>query len=84
MNSEPITVNIDLAFFPTFGSAEFTVAFDDQSEGQECLIVELSVDETQLDPRDQGQVDFSNGVALFRIDDLIGKVEHCYAFVFRF
>ncbi len=70
-NSDPVTVNIDLAFFPTFGFAEFTVACDDQFEGQECLIVELSVNETQLDPRDQGLVDFYNGVALFRID---GKV----------
>ena len=38
----------------------------------------LSVNETELDPRDQGQVDISNGVALVRIqDEGIGKQTVC-------
>ena len=60
-------------FFPSFGLVEFPVATDDLVEGVECLLLALSVNETVLDPRDQGQVDFYNNVSLIRIEDLIGK-----------
>ena len=52
----------------------FSSAQDDLVEGDECLVFTLSINETQLDPRDQGQVDFSSSVALVRIlDGVIGE-----------
>ena len=55
---------------PFFG---YAAAEDDIIEGEECLVFTLSVNETALDPRDQGQVDISSDVALVRIEDLIGE-----------
>ena len=51
----------------------FPVVIDDLVEDVECLLLALSVNETALDPRDQGQVDFYNNVSLVRIEDLTGK-----------
>ncbi len=47
----------------------FSTVLDDLNEGEECLVFTLSINETQLDPRDQGQVDLSSSVALVRIND---------------
>ena len=73
-NGDPRVVNIDLAFFPPFGSVSFPAIEDNLDEGRECLVVVLSVNETELDPRDQGQVDFVNSVALIRIEDTASKI----------
>ena len=52
----------------------FSAVPDDLDEGRECLVFTLSINETQLDPRDQGQVDLSTSVALVRIlDEVIGE-----------
>lgn len=74
MDGDPVTLGIDLAFSPPFASFEVAVARDNLIEGTECLIFELSVNESELVPRDQGQVDFSNSVALLIIDDEVGEV----------
>ena len=47
----------------------FSTVLDILNEGGECLVFTLSINETQLDPRDQGQVDLSSSVALVRIND---------------
>ena len=60
----------------TFAAAVFgfTTVRDDRDENIECLVIVLSVNETALDPRDQGRVDISNGVTLVRIQgEGIGK-----------
>ena len=50
----------------------FEVVLDDMTEEEECLLFTLSINETALDPRDQGQVDIANSVALIRIEDVMG------------
>ena len=69
-------MNVDVGgFLPAF--ATFATRRDGLDEGTECLVAILSVDETALDPRDQGQVDISNSVALVRIsDNIIGEQWH--------
>ncbi len=58
-------------FFPRLPELiVFSTVRDNLNEGEECLVFTLSINETQLDPRDQGQVDFSSSVALVRINDL--------------
>ena len=47
----------------------FLTSQDDMMEEEECLVFTLSINETALDPRDQGQVDLANDVALLRIQD---------------
>lgn len=51
--------------------AFFEIALDDLVESEECLLLTMSVNETELDPRDQGQVDLVDSVAIVRI---IGKL----------
>lgn len=70
---DPVTIIINLAFFPPSGSAGFSPIIDGIQEELECLVLEVSINESLLDPRDQGQVDISNGVALVRIEDLSGE-----------
>ena len=57
----------------------YTAAQDFLVERLECLVFTLSVNETALDPRDRGQVDFSTNVALVRIQDevIVGKSNIC-------
>ena len=57
-----------LIFVPPLPSA-FLALQDDMTEEEECLVFVLSINETALDPRDQGQVDIANDVALLRIQD---------------
>ncbi len=58
-------------FFPRLPELiVFSTVLDNLNEGEECLVFTLSINETQLDPRDQGQVDLSSSVALVRINDL--------------
>ena len=52
---------------------QYSLAIDGLVEGEECLLFIMSVNETELDPRDRGLVDITNGVALFRIQDLNGE-----------
>ena len=70
MDAEPTTVDLLLGRFtapPPLLSYE--IATDALVEPVECLVITLSINETALDPRDQGQVDFNNSVALVRIKD---------------
>ena len=62
-----LTTGVGIAF------QQYSLAIDGLVEGEECLLFIVSVNETELDPRDQGQVNISNGVALFRIQDLNGE-----------
>ena len=55
-----------------FGFAHFTLVPDNIPEGEECLVITVRVDEAQLDPRDQGQVDVFD-LTLFRIFDASGE-----------
>ena len=56
--------------FPFSELIVFSTVLDILNEGEECLVFTLSINETQLDPRDQGQVDLSSSVALVRINEL--------------
>ena len=47
----------------------FSTLQDNMMEEEECLVFTLSINETALDPRDRGQVDLANDVALLRIQD---------------
>ena len=48
----------------------FLSRLDNVTENEECLVVELSVNEEELeDERDRGQVDFVRNVALLRLRD---------------
>ena len=75
MNSDPVVVSLNLSSgFSISDPVFFSFVLDGLDEGTECLIVVLSVNETELDPRDQGRVNIINGVALVRIqDEEIGK-----------
>ena len=64
---------IDPAFFPPFAPVTITALSDGEQEGTECLVLVLSVNETQLDPRDRGQLNFGNQFALIRLDEIISK-----------
>ena len=79
MNSDPEEVSVDVGSgFSISDTVTFNFVLDGLREGTECLVVVLSVNETELDPRDQGQVEISNGVALVRIlDEDIGKQCTC-------
>lgn len=67
--ASPRTVSL-----PPLGSGQISILFssaiDNLDEEEECLVFILSVDETQLDPRDQGQVDIDSDVALGRLQDV--------------
>ena len=75
VSSDPILVSVDLSSgFSASDSVFFNFVLDGLHEGTECLIVVLSVNETELHPRDQGQVEITDDVALVRIlDGDIGK-----------
>ena len=75
MNSDPVTADLIIGgFAPPVPFFAYLAAQDDIVEDEECLVFSLSINETALDPRDQGQVDFDNSVALVRIEDeQIGK-----------
>ena len=78
MDSEPIRQDLVLGGFspPQTFLYSYAAAQDDLVEPEECLVLIMSVNETALDPRDQGQVDISDGVALVRIQDETGKLLH--------
>ncbi|XP_064395240.1 uncharacterized protein LOC135342430 isoform X2 [Halichondria panicea] len=69
IGASPRTVSL-----PPLGSGQISILFsssiDNLDEEEECLVFILSVDETQLDPRDQGQVDIDSDVALGRLQDV--------------
>ena len=90
MNSDPVVVSVDRSSeFSISDPVFFNFTLDGLYEGTECLIVVLSVNETELDPQDQGQVEISDDVALVRIlDGDIGKqclyVYQCKLFALDF
>ena len=63
-------------FFGTIGKIvpdivyTFPAIQDDLNEPPECLLFNLSIIETALDPRDRGQVDIARTITLLRIQDL--------------
>ena len=67
-----VALGIGIAF------QQYSLAIDGLVEGEECLLFTVSVNETELDPRDQGLVDISNSVALFRIQDLNGELRKIF------
>ena len=72
-NSNPQVVNLDLRSigFPIVADSVYLLtAVDGLDEPEECLVLTLSINETALDSRDQGRVDFVNSVALVRIEDV--------------
>ncbi len=78
---DPSAQTIDLnpinRFFvaPVLNLFEYSTSLDGLDEDEECLLFVLSINETELDPRDVGQVDLSNNVALLRIiDEEFGKL----------
>ena len=78
MDTDPVTLTLDLDVRNAISGvplARFSIAADNVVEGvgRECLVATLSVDESQLDPRDRGQVDIFNGVALSIIADASSK-----------
>ena len=70
-NADVQNVTVNLGFFNPPSFVGFLTRQDSVLENEECLVVELSVNEDDLeDDRDRGQVDFDRNVALFRIRDL--------------
>ena len=70
VGAQPFTVDLLLGRFtgpPPLYS--YVIALDGLDEPVECLVITLSINETALDPRDQGLVDLANSVALVRIED---------------
>ena len=53
----------------SFTPVTFVVIQDVLIEPEECLVFNLSVNETALDPRDRGRVDIVKNVALLRVQD---------------
>ena len=61
-----VTVNFSLG--PPTEGVVFISRPDNVTENEECLVVELSVNEEELeDERDRGQVGFERSVALLRL-----------------
>ena len=74
VDKDPMTsILLSRPIIPGAAFQLYTLAIDGLIEPEECLVFTLSVDETALDPRDQGQVDISDGVTLIRIQDLNGN-----------
>ena len=68
-NADVQEVDVDLGFVivPRL-FAIFSARTDTVRENEECLVVELSVNEEELeDERDRGQVDFVRNVVLARL-----------------
>ena len=64
-------VNVNLGFFSFPSFVNFLARPDTVRENEECLVVELSVNEEELqDERDRGQVEFARSVALVRIREI--------------
>ncbi len=51
-------------------SLQLLATQDDEEEDEECLVFSLAIDQTQLDSRDQGQIDLDITVALARLQDV--------------
>ena len=67
---QEVTVNLGFLFSPP-SFVGFLARPDNVTENEECLVVELSVNEEELeDERDRGQVDFVRNVALIRIREI--------------
>ena len=73
LDGESIFLNLKLVMGSVLPSTPTHVTFmaiqDDLNEGEECLMFDLSINETALDPRDREHVDIANNIALLRIQD---------------
>ena len=69
-DAQVLTINFSLG--PPTEGVVFISRPDKVTENEECLVVELSVNEEELDDeRDRGQVNFDRNVALVRLRDPI-------------
>ena len=67
-DAQEVVVDLGFDFLPLFLFAIYSARTDTERENEECLVVELSVNEEELeDERDRGQVDFVRNVALARL-----------------
>ena len=66
-DAQEVVVDLGFDFIPPL-FAIYSARRDTERENEECLVVELSVNEEELeDERDRGQVDFVRKVALARL-----------------
>lgn len=70
VNGTAQTINVFAGRFVFPESAQFSFASDRTRENVECLVLELSYDENELDLRDRNFVSLGRSVALLRIEDV--------------